>query len=183
MKVSLHIIALGLLLMAFVLPLFSQSQTQLQTNSQTQSQKSSSETGRFYVELTGSVSAILEGESNLIKSPGGDWSISMAAQEKEGTAPRTVLIVLPGKIKTGTYEVRPYERAFNEKGRVESVGATVSSNEIIGLNASGSLQLLEAGPKYSGAFEFSVESYDKKQNVKARGRFDKLVEKKKEKEK
>lgn len=173
----------GAFLLTIVLFAYSQSQTQTQPQSQAQTQ-TSPKGGLFRADVSGSIQLHLEGEAFVSKSPRGDWSITMSNQEKPDSPPRTVIVVLPGSIKPGSYEIKSYERAFTESGKVDTVAATFSSFEIIGLNATGKLKLIEAGPIYSGTYEFSVESYDKQSNVAVKGSFDKLtVQKEKEKEK
>lgn len=173
----------GAFLLTIVLFAFSQSQTQTQIQTQTQTQ-TSPKAGLFRADVSGSIQLHLEGEAFVSRSPRGDWSITMSNQEKPDSPPRTVILVLPGRIKPGSYEIKSYERAFTESGKVDTVAATFSSFEIIGLNATGKLKLIEAGPTYSGTYEFSVESYDKQSNVSVQGSFDRLiVQKEKEKEK
>jgi len=170
--------------MALNVPSFSQTQTQTQPHPQsgTQTQTQASQPGGdFEADISGSMQLTMKGKANWFRSPGGDLSISLAAKENPDSAPRTVLLVLPGGIKPGSYELKAYEHAFSESGRVNTAGATFSSNEIIGLNAAGTLHLTEVGSLYSGTFEFTVESYDKKQNISVKGSFDHLTEGKAEK--
>lgn len=159
-----------LFLAAILMCLFSSS---LRAQPQTETQESVT-TGHYQVEVTGSVQLKIEGEAYMDRSPGGDLSLNMASQENADSAPRTVILVLPGRIKVGTYPIEPYEKAYGARGRISSVAATFSSNEIIGLHTSGSLNLTETGSKCSGTFEFTTESYDKAQRVTVKGSFDKL---------
>ena len=168
------------ILVLLVLNVPSLAQMQTQTQPGTQTQEASAE-GKFEADVSGSEQLKLEGQANWSRSPGGDLSISLAAKETPDSAPRTVLLILPGGIKPGTYEIKAYEHAFTERGRVSTPAATFSSNEIIGLNAAGTLNLTETGSVYSGTFEFTTESYDKKQNITVKGSFDHLTEKKLEK--
>jgi hypothetical protein len=150
---------------------------------QSQSQATTVQPGYYRVEISGGLQLNFEGESSLIRSARGDWSISMPYQEKPDTAPRAVVLLLPGGIKAGIHEIKPYEHAVEQNGRVGWVAATVTSNEIIGLHTSGRLNLTEIGSHYSGTFEFTTESFDKKVNVIVKGSFYQLVEQKKEPEK
>jgi hypothetical protein len=167
-----------LVLLGLNFPSLAQMQTQTQPGTQTQE---ASGEGKFEADVSGFEQLKLEGQANWSRSPGGDLSISLAAKETADSPPRTVLLILPGGIKPGTYEIKAYEHAFTERGRVSMPAATFSSNEIIGLNAAGTLNLTETGSVYSGTFEFTTESYDKKQNITVKGSFDHLTEKKFEK--
>lgn len=179
------ILIAGAFLLTIAVLAFSQPQTQTQTQYQTQPKtQTSPKAGVYRADVSGSIQLHLEGEAFVSRSPRGDWSITMSNQEKPDSPPRTIILVLPGRIKPGSYEIKSYERAFTESGKVDTVAATFSSFEIIGLNATGKLKLIEAGATYSGTYEFSAESYDKQSNVSVKGSFDNLtVQKEKEREK
>jgi hypothetical protein len=161
----------------FVLNVSSQPQTQPQT-AQSQTIAAGLQPGHFQADVSGTLQIHLQGEALLKRSPQGDWSITMAAKEKPDSPPRTVILVFPGKIKPGSYEIRPYERAFSENGKVEFVGGTFNSYEIQGVNGAGKLELTKAGPTYSGTFEISVESYDHQAKASVKGSFYELEEQK-----
>lgn len=176
-KIKFLFAAAVLSLPSWITPLPASCQIQTQTQTQTASPTS----GHFLAEVSGSVQLKFEGECFLVRSPAGDWSLSLEGREKEDSPPWSILLVLPGRIKAGTYEIKDYEHAFNEGGRVVSVAAAFSSLQMIGVNAAGALNLTEASPTYSGNFEFTAESFDKKQTISVKGSFDKVpVQKKKE---
>lgn len=131
--------------------------------------------GTFHVEVSGGIDMKWEGKAHAFLS-GKDWGIQLVKQEKATTAVTSVLIMLPGVIKTGSSKIVAYEKAYGTSGKVIAVGAVFSGPNIAGTNAEGTLTLSSAGPEFTGDFEFTAQSgFDRSQKFLVKGAFNKLV--------